>query len=121
MDKWEAQYQFWSSFGIPAYEENSVPDAGKVELPYITYQSITGTFDSNAYLSASIWSRSSSWVTADTIANSIEKRLANGGEVIPYEDGIIWVTPGEPLIQSMGDPVDREIKRKIVSVVLHFH
>ena len=36
MTKAAAIYQFWNSFGLTAYEENSVPT--DATFPYITYQ-----------------------------------------------------------------------------------
>jgi len=120
MDKYEAQYNFWSSFGYPAYEENSVPDEKDVTFPYITYQAVSSTFDSDAVVNASIWTRSTSWLDADTIANAIEADLKNGGHVLQYTGGIIWVTAESPFAQSMGDPDDDRIKRKLLTVLCHF-
>ena len=117
-DKWEALYNFWSSFGIPAYEENSVPDSDDVTFPYITYNALTAEFDSDLSDAASIWTKSTSWLSADTIANTIAARLKNGGETIPYADGMIWITLES--IQSMGDPNNDKIKRKLLMVVYHF-
>ena len=121
MDKYQAQYSFWSSFGVPAYEENSVPDAKRNTFPYITYEAVNAGFDENTAVNASIWTRTTSWEQADTLANAIQNELINGGKVIPYTGGIIWVTPEVPLIQNMGDPNDDQIKRKLISVQLHFN
>lgn len=121
MDKYEAQYNFWHSFGVPAYEETSVPDADDVVFPYITYQAVNAGFDEDAVVSASVWTRTTSWEQADTLANSIQNALKNGGQVVPYSGGIIWVTPEVPLIQNMGDPNDDQIRRKLITVQLHFN
>lgn len=120
MDKWEAQYQFWSGFGVPAYEENSVPDRDHVIFPYITYQSSSSGFDEDTFPSASIWTRSSSWAAADALSDAIENALKNGGVVIRHNTGAIWITPRTPFSSSMGDPEDDMIKRKSISVTLHF-
>ena len=59
MTKAAAIYQFWSSFGLTAYEENTVPtDAA---FPYITYQLVTDSFDREIPLVASLWYRSESF------------------------------------------------------------
>lgn len=118
VDKWQALYNFWSSFGVPAYEENSVPDQDDVVFPYITYGAITSGFDNDHSGVASIWTNSTSWLSADTMAELISERLKNGGEVVAYTGGIIWITLES--IQSMGDPEDDRIKRKLISVVYHF-
>ena len=120
MDRWEAQYWFWASFGVPAYEQNSVPDLDDVSFPYLTYEAVSAGFDGDTAVSASVWTRSTSWEQADGLADAIEARLRNGGEVVSYEGGMIWVTAETPFAQNMGDPDDDRIKRKVLRVVLHF-
>lgn len=124
MDRWEAQYAFWSSFGVPAYEENSVPTGDKrPNYPYITYQATVGGFNTNSFVNASIWTRSGSWSTADGLAEAIQEKLggrAGGGYVQRYDDGGIWITAEDNFAQSMGDTEDNMIKRKLLSVVLRF-
>ena len=39
MDKSQALNTFWNSFGIPAYDEYTVPDG--TSIPYITYDTAT--------------------------------------------------------------------------------
>lgn len=121
MDRWEAQYAFWSSFGVPAYEASSVPDRDDVTYPYITYEGASAQFDGDVMRNASIWTRSTSWNTADTLADLIESRLKDGGSIISYSGGMIWITAETPFAQSMGDPDDDRIKRKLLSVVYHFN
>lgn len=120
MDKWEAQYEFWSGFGVPAYEQNSVPDADHVVFPYITYTAASSTFDEDAAVTASVYTRSTSWEEADRISDLIETRLKNGGAVVKCDDGGVWFTIRPPFSQSMGDPDDDMVKRKVISVMLHF-
>ena len=50
MTKAAAIYQFWNSFGLAAYEENSVPD--DATFPYITYQLVTDSFDREITINA---------------------------------------------------------------------
>ena len=120
MDRWEAIHSFWASFAIPAYEENSVPNQNDTIFPYITYEAATAGFDGDVFGTASVWSRSSSWLAADTIANTVYDRLKDGGVTIPYDGGMIWLTADTPFAQSMGDPDDDRIKRKRLAVVYHF-
>lgn len=120
MDRWEAQFEFWGSFGVPAYEQYSVPDADELTYPYITYQAASGLWDSTASLTASIWTRSTSWAQADALADMIADELAHGGKGIRYDDGIIWLTAAEPFAQSMGDPDDDRIRRKVLQVRCNF-
>ena len=86
MDKQQAYNSFWNSFGVLAFEENSVPDDDIIEemiksgiatakYPYITYQVLVGDLDQPLFPTASIWDRSTSWERADTLANSISARI----------------------------------------------
>lgn len=119
-DKWQALYNFWSSFNVPAYEENSVPDLDEVTFPYITYEAVSATWDSDYVGNASIWTRDTSWAAADELANAIETALKDGGQIISYTGGMIWITAESPFAQSMGDDTDDRIKRKILTVQYHF-
>ena len=60
MTKASALYNFWSGFGLTAYEENTVPT--EAEFPYITYQVVTDSFGAEVALTASVWYRDTSWV-----------------------------------------------------------
>lgn len=120
MDRFEAIHSFWSSFSVPTYEENSVPDQDKVIFPYITYEAIISSFDTDYQATASVWSRSFSWLAADTLANEIFDHLKDGGVTVPYDGGMIWITADTPFAQKMGDPEDDRIKRNRLAIVYHF-
>lgn len=120
MDRFEALYSFWAGFGIPAYEQNSVPDADSISFPYITYEAVVSGFDEDAFSNASIWTRNTSWSEADRLSDMIEADLKNGGRIVPYSGGMLWITPEAPFSQSMGDDADNLIKRKVLSVAIHF-
>lgn len=121
MDKWQAQYKFWSSFGVPAYEESAVPRRDKVTFPYISYQAVSAPFGNLTFPNANIWSRSTSWEEADALSDFIENTIKDGGVRIPYDGGVIWVTTDDTFSRSMSDPDDDMIRRKILSVTLHFY
>ena len=114
MDKWQAQHDFWSSFGVNAYEEHSVPDGAG--FPRITYEAAMSTFENLVSITASIWTRSTSWATADLLANSIERYIkAMGCPVI--DDGRYRVFIGNTTFaQRMDDPNDDQIKRIVLNV-----
>lgn len=121
MDKWQAQYKLWSSFGIPAYDASSVPDGDdRPNFPYITYSGVDGTFDSDIPVTVSVWTRDYSWSQANRISDTIYQTLKNGGSTVRYDDGLIWATAENPFAQNMGDPDDDLIRRKILNILLHF-
>ena len=120
MDKWQAQHDFWSSFGVPAYEEHSVPDDKKNEFPRITYESATSVFETIVPITASIWTRSTSWARADEITNAIEQHIKSMGCPV-INGGRYRVFIGDTTFaQSMDDPNDDQIKRKLIQVNFEF-
>ena len=118
MTKAAAIYQFWSSFGLTAYEENTVPtDAA---FPYITYQLVTDSFDREIPLTASLWYRIESWTGINAKTEEISQKISRGGKIIPCDGGAIWLKRGQPFAQSMGDESDDLIKRKYLNITAEF-
>ena len=118
MTKAAAIYQFWSGFGLTAYEENSVPD--DAAFPYITYQLVTDSFDREIPLSASLWYRSESWTAINAKTEEISQKISRGGKIIACDGGAIWLKRGQPFAQNMGDESDDLIKRKYMSITAEF-
>lgn len=121
MTKAAAIYQFWGSFGLPQYEENSVPTGEDApEFPYITYQMVTDSFGYETALTASIWYRSESWVEANAKSDAVSTYIGRGGKIIPCDGGAIWIKRGTPFSQSMSDEIDTMIKRKYLNITAEF-
>lgn len=118
MTKAAAIYQFWNSFGLTAYEENSVPD--DAAFPYITYQLVTDSFDYEIPLTASLWYRSESWTAINAKTEEISQKISRGGKIISCDGGAIWLKRGQPFAQSMGDESDNLIKRKYLNITAEF-
>ena len=118
MTKAAAIYQFWSSFGLTAYEENTVPT--DASFPYITYQLVTDSFDREIPLTASIWYRSESWAGINAKTDEISQKISRGGKIISCDDGAIWLKRGKPFAQNMGDKSDDLIKRKYLNITAEF-
>ena len=118
MTKAAAIYQFWNSFGLTAYEENTVPtDAA---FPYITYQLVTDNFDREIPLTVSIWYRSESWAGINAKTEEISQKISRGGKIIACDGGAIWLKRGQPFAQNMGDESDDLIKRKYLNITAEF-
>ena len=118
MTKAAAIYQFWNSFGLKAYEENTVPD--DAVFPYITYQLVTDSFEREIPLTASIWYRSESWTGINAKTDEISQKISRGGKIIPCDGGAIWLKRGQPFAQSMCDEGDNLIKRKYLNITADF-
>ena len=118
MTKAAAIYQFWSGFGLTAYEENTVPtDAA---FPYITYQLVTDSFDREVVATASLWYRGESWTAINAKTEEISQKISRGGKIISCDGGAIWLKRGQPFAQSMGDESDDLIKRKYLNITAEF-
>lgn len=117
MDKEQALQSFFAGFGIPAYDENTVPD--NASLPRITYQVITDNFGAQNVITASIWDRSKSWKGVTDILHDIENLLGYGGHTVKYDGGMIWLCRGMPFAQRMGD-TDDSIRRIVINVQVEY-
>ena len=118
MTKAASIYQFWNSFGLTAYEENTVPT--DADFPYITYQLVTDSFDREIPLTASLWYRSESWTAINAKTEEISQKISRGGKIISCDCGAIWLKRGQPFAQNMGDESDDLIKRKYLNITAEF-
>ena len=118
MTKAAAIYRFWNSFGLTAYEENTVPT--DTVFPYITYQLVTDSFDREIPITASLWYRSESWTTINAKTEEISQKISRGGKILSCDGGAIWLKRGQPFAQSMGDESDDLIKRKYLNITAEF-
>lgn len=123
MTKAAALYQFFSSFSLEAWEENSVyalesPPA----FPYLTYEMRTDAFvDYDTALTFSLWYRSTSWADANAKVEEISAAIGRGGKVIPVDGGYLLIMRGSPFAQSLGDPSDDMIKRKLINITVRYY
>ena len=118
MTKASAIYQFWSGFGLTAYEENTVPtDAA---FPYITYQLVTDSFGREVVATASLWYRGESWTDINAKTEEISQKISRGGKIISCDGGAIWLKRGQPFAQNMRDESDDLIKRKYLNITAEF-
>lgn len=118
MTKTAALHDFFSSFGLMAYQEYSVPE--NAEFPYLTYSVVTDSIENNVVLTANLWYRSSSWVACNAKADEISKDIGNGGRVVAYDGGAVWLRRGTPFAQSMNDETDDLIRRKYINITAEF-
>lgn len=119
MDKWQAQDAFWGSFGLPAYDSNTVPfDA---TMPYITYEAVSSRLGAVSMITASIWYRSKSWRDISTKAGEIETLIYNMAPSVAINNGRYKVRLPESMsfAQRMSDP-DPDVRRIVLNVELEF-
>ena len=122
MTKEQALNQFFSSFGYPAYKENSVKPGA--EFPYITYQVSTSSFGDQVPLVASIYDRVSNNHSAGTLNDIKEKEISDavgrGGAFVDFDGNSVWIQRGTPFSQDMGDPSDPLIRRKLLNFIVEY-
>ena len=129
MNKQQAYNAFWSSFGVFAFEENSVPDdeviqnlinagVAPAKFPMITYQVIIDDLGGTLYPTASIYDKSSSWQRGDLLANTISQRI-HAMKTLKLDNGRMFIVKGTPFAQHMGED-DADIKRVVLNIGVEF-
>lgn len=121
MTKAQAIHAFFSRF-LTAYEETTVP-AGDIaaEMPYITYNLVTSSFDlGDISIDASLWYRSTSWKDINAMTEKISAAIGYGGTLLPCDGGYIWLKRGSPFAQNMGDDTDNMIRRKLLNITAEY-
>ena len=120
MDKFQALQTFWSSFGLNAYDENTVPTGdNRPAYPYITYEAVSGNLGTPVTMSASLWYYGASWADATAKMDEIEAAIGRGGVIRPVDGGALWIKQGQPFAQRMPDPNDM-IRRIYINISAEF-
>ena len=117
MDREQALNQFWNSFDVPAYDSSTVPEGAT--YPRITYDVTVNDFGTPTSLFASIWDKSTSWGRITGTTHRIDSRLSEGGQMVLFDGGALWIKKGNPFLQRMGDP-DDTIRRIIINVEVEY-
>ena len=123
MTKYEAFYQFYSQFGLPAYEENSVPSGDDFPgYPYLVYEVQLNSFsDTDTALSFSIIDRTDSLIDSYEKSGEIAAYISRGGKVIAIDGGYMRIYRGSPWAQVQRDPNDEKVKRLYHTVNVAFY
>lgn len=117
-DKKQALNTFWSSFGLIAYDESSVPDTAK--MPYITYEVATSDFGNTIPLTANLWYRSTSWVGIVAKEKEIEAYITRGGCYVNYDGGALLIQKASNWSLQMADPSDANVRRIVLNINAEF-
>lgn len=119
MNKYQAIYQFWNSFGIPAFAVSAVPAQEK--FPYITYTLSEGDFMSGeTSMTVDVYYRTDTETEPNQKVFEIAKEIGYGGKILPYDGGAIWVKKGSPWCQSVHDEDDEKVKHRYLNVDLEY-
>lgn len=117
MDKSQAVFNFWSGFGLPVYDESTVPTGSeRPPMPYLTYTTVTSRLDNVVLMYANLWYHSTSWAEISKKAEQIAKAIGPGGMAIPLDNGYVYICQGTPFAQRMADPNDSDIRRIYINI-----
>ena len=106
MNTAQALYEFWSSFGLPAYTTVTVPD--EATLPYITYSLVeTEPYEAGTHY-AQVWYRDTSNTALLRKVDEIINAIGTGCR-IDCDGGCVVLRPSTPLVQVQvdADPANR--------------
>ena len=104
----EILYDFYSSFGVPAFVEGYVPDDNTAEL-YITYSLAQPEWLSQTTHYARVWHRSTSYAQITQLIDSISSRIGMGIS-FPADSGSIYLFKDSQFIQFQNsDDLDWKI------------
>lgn len=114
MNKSQAIHNFWSGFGLTAYDETTVPDDAK--MPYITYGVSTDSIGNPISLSGSLWYCTNSWKDISDKAEEIAEAIVTmDPPAIELDTGRLYITKGNPFAQRMTDE-DRTVRRMYINL-----
>ena len=120
---------FWGSFLdrggfppanalIPAWQTGYVPRANADTFPRITYDIARPDFADFTILSASIWDRRQQegffGLVDDVLAQVANKIPHDGGTMLRWDKGALWLLRSSPFFNYLDDPDDQTITRGII-------
>jgi hypothetical protein len=111
-----ALYNFWSSFGLPAYIEEHVPD--DAQLPYITYTIVKPEWKENASTQGRVWYMSNSFVPLNAKVDEISE-LIGDGHSIKTPHGMIVLYKDVNFVQIQPFPEDTNMRVAYLNLVLN--
>lgn len=116
MNKAQAVQTFWESFGVPAYEESTVPD--DAVMPYITYSMVSDSVGHPIPMTGSIWDKAYSWARVTNIADMISNELVQV-KSIPLDIGYLYITRGTTFAQRITDE-DDTVRRIYINLMVEY-
>ena len=111
-----ALYEFWSSFGIPAYVEYHVPD--DAEMPYITYELTEPNWKEQAAVRARVWYRDFSFFKICAKLDEIKEKIGDG-YTMSVDGGMIAIFTDDPFIQFQPYEDETGVKVAYLSCILN--
>ena len=126
MNRIQTLHKFWNSFGLKAYDENTVPDG--VMDPnnpnylghYITYDVTDSGWDEDVPMMANLWYKSPSWGDITLKAMQIGDYIGRGGVYLDCDEGAVWIKKAPAFAQRMAHEGYDDIRRILISVEVEY-
>lgn len=119
-----AIHTFLNTFGLTAYDENTVPDINSGLLPqnYLTYAySEPPFFGDEMVLQVQLWYRDTySWNEITAKAEFIRDVIGMRGAVLDVDNGKLRIKRGNPFMQRMADE-DDSVRRIYILLDVEFY
>lgn len=112
-----ALYNFFNSFGIPAYPNTAVPK--DPVLPYITYPPVSGYWENIANATVHLWMRTTSEAEINRKAREIADRIGDL-ETLICDGGVIALTMGNPWVVPASAQDENTLKLRQINVTIAF-
>lgn len=112
-----AVYEFFGSFGIPAYDQNAVPD--DAQLPYITCYVQEPEWGRQASGYAQVWYRTKSRAMVNAKTDEIVRAIGDQGYKAKTNSGYVLIRPETPIVSPVSD--DRAIGNLINFTLNAYH
>lgn len=109
-------HDFFEGFGIPAYEENTVPD--DAEAPYITYDLSVPDWRNPSSISATIWYKSTDYTDVLNKADEICKKIEEGLRLPVKSGGCVYLYKDNPFSRVIPTEKDN-VKAVTLNIGLH--
>jgi hypothetical protein len=109
----EALYSFFSSFEIPAYVEEIIPD--DAQLPYITYRLVDPAWGEQVSLPARIWYKDTKLTSINAKSADIKQAIGQG-KSIKTKSGFVTIFADTNFAQYQ--PYDSEGQSNVKVVYL---
>lgn len=117
MTQTEALYKFFSSFDIPAFPANSVPET--TTYPWLTYEAKTGFWGDSVSCAVNLYYHTDSEKLPNDKAWEIAERIGMGGIQLPCDTGAIWIKRGTPWSTPIAE-ADSATKHRQLITTLEF-
>lgn len=120
MTKDKALHAWFQQFDIPFYPVTALPPADDIVFPYGTYEPIFSNFGEETYPSVNMYFRTESEAVPNAKVDEFSKAIGMGGTIVKCDEGAMWIKRGSPFAQSILDPDNSNLKRRLIHIVIEF-